>query len=292
MTNFEVPELAQVASGGRMVRLHYEDSHTMRSPGADSSERPSPSSDTLAVVFLHILALDSRMWEHQVNALVAKDHRCVTLDFRGQGRSSAPRHGYGPDRLAEDVTALLDHRQIRRAHFVGASMGGFVALRIARAQPSRVASLTLIGTTARREAPADIVTNFALANILRLAGPKPLVRPILRSAFGPEFLADSTRADERAIWADHFARLSRLGTARAVRAVTHRSAVTSLDLIDIPTQVLVGEHDTPRRKAAAAELAAAMPNARGQVVPRSGHCIPVEQPDIVTTAIQALLNTP
>lgn len=242
------------------------------------------------MVFLHVLAMDSRVWSRQVHDLTGQGHRCITLDFRGQGRSSVPRRGYDPDCLAEDVLDLLEYLQVDHAHLVGASMGGFVALRVALARPARVASLTLIGTTARREAPADAVTNFVLANALRLAGPRPLVQPILRSAFSAGFLADPTRADDRDLWADHFGHLRRLGTVRAVRGVTHRRALTGLDAIAVPTQILVGEHDTPRRLTAASELAATIPGAAAQVVASSGHAVPVEQPDTVSAAIRTHLD--
>jgi 3-oxoadipate enol-lactonase len=286
MPQFIVPDLtdrAGRAGRGKTARLHYED---LWPTAAVTNARTTRSSGETAVVFLHMLAMDSRMWSGQVTALLEQGHRCLTLDFRGQGRSSTPRRGYDPDQLAADVVALLEHLRIDHAHLVGASMGGFVALRVALAKPGRVASLTLIGTTARREALPGILTNFALANILRVAGPRPLVQPVLHSAFGSGFLTDARRAGECERWADHFAHLRRVGTARAVRGVTHRRAVTGLDTIHIPTAILVGEHDTPGRHAAATELAAAIPASTMHVVPGAGHAIPVEEPHSVTTVIR------
>jgi pimeloyl-ACP methyl ester carboxylesterase len=59
---------------------------------------------------------------------LSKDFRVIALDCRGHGESDKPHDAasYGIN-MIEDVTRLLDHLAVRRAHIVGYSMGGAIA---------------------------------------------------------------------------------------------------------------------------------------------------------------------
>jgi pimeloyl-ACP methyl ester carboxylesterase len=65
---------------------------------------------------------------------------------RGHGLSDKPtkEEAYGPE-LVEDVTRLLDHLKIKKAHVVGYSMGGIIAANFIARHPERVLSGTLGG---------------------------------------------------------------------------------------------------------------------------------------------------
>lgn len=95
------------------------------------------------------------LWLHEV----APDLRLIAPDLRGRGDSL--NHGrpepstdpgqadhranaYGIDEHVSDLIALLNHIGLRRVHVVGMSLGGFVAVRLARTHPGRVATITLI----------------------------------------------------------------------------------------------------------------------------------------------------
>jgi pimeloyl-ACP methyl ester carboxylesterase len=81
-----------------------------------------------------------------IMADLARDHRVIALDLPGHGRSDRPDKdaAYGL-RLVEDVVLLLDHLKIEKAHVVGYSMGGMVALKFAATHPERVLSATIGG---------------------------------------------------------------------------------------------------------------------------------------------------
>ena len=80
-----------------------------------------------------------------VMAALARNHRVVALDLRGFGGSDKPDtpDAYGVQ-WSEDVLRLLDHLKIGKAHIVGFSMGGLVALKFAIDHPDRVLSGTLV----------------------------------------------------------------------------------------------------------------------------------------------------
>jgi 3-oxoadipate enol-lactonase len=83
-------------------------------------------------------------WRYQV-PVFAKRFRTIVYDQRGTGRSRVPVEPYGIGELADDAAEILGGRA---AHIVGFSMGGYVALMLALAQPELARSLVLAGTGA------------------------------------------------------------------------------------------------------------------------------------------------
>ncbi len=81
-----------------------------------------------------------------VMAALAKDHKVIALDLPGFGLSDRPdrEDAYGLQ-MVEDVVLLLDHLKIQKAHVVGYSMGGMVALKLISRHPERVLSGVLGG---------------------------------------------------------------------------------------------------------------------------------------------------
>ena len=106
------------------------------------------------VVLIHGLDSSARInWQMPgtIDAL-AKDHQVIALDLPGYGESDKPADpaAYGKQ-WVDDVILLLDHLKIRKAHIVGYSMGGMVALKLIAEHPERVISGTLGGMGWLRE---------------------------------------------------------------------------------------------------------------------------------------------
>jgi len=102
-----MPRLTVGTENHAPIELHYEDY---------GAGRP--------VVLIHGWPLSARSWENQVPALVAAGYRVVAYDRRGFGASSQPWAGYDYDTFAADLSALLEHLDLRGATLVGFSMGG------------------------------------------------------------------------------------------------------------------------------------------------------------------------
>ncbi|WP_254861973.1 alpha/beta fold hydrolase [Halovivax gelatinilyticus] len=103
--------------------------------------------DGPTVVFVPDAGLGGWSWGWQ-HAAVAGPYRSVVWDLRGTGRSDRPAGPYAMDQLAGDLRAILAAVDARRAHVVGAGLGGAIALRAAR-NATRIGSLTLLGTGVR-----------------------------------------------------------------------------------------------------------------------------------------------
>src|SRR5690606_22536707 len=124
------------------------------------------------IVFSHGLLWGTEMFAPQIAALRDR-YRCIAWDHRGQGRSAADhRHCIGMELLWQDAVALLDKLGVSRVCFVGLSMGGFVAMRVAARNPELVKKLILIETTIGPE-PLENVRRYRLLNtIYRTLGPR------------------------------------------------------------------------------------------------------------------------
>lgn len=95
------------------------------------------------VVLIHGLFCNIAFWWFRVAPKLAEKHRVTALDLRGHGFSGMSEAGYRAVDLGDDVAALMDHLGIRKAHIVGHSFGGAVALALAAKHPEKVEKVTL-----------------------------------------------------------------------------------------------------------------------------------------------------
>lgn len=244
------------------------------------------------VVFAHGLLWSGRMFDAQVASLSGR-YRCVTFDFRGQGRSEVTAGGYDMDTLADDAAALIEALGCAPCHFVGLSMGGFIGMRLAARRPELIRSLVLMETSADPE-PAENVPRYRmLGGIVRALGGlgMQLVMPkVMRIMFGRTFLADPSREAERRLWRQRGMENDRLGVTRALQGVIDRKPIhDELGRISAPTLVMVGDEDVATVPAKAEQMRDAIAGARLVVIPGAGHTASVEQPDFVNSALAEFL---
>src|SRR5450755_2685410 len=98
------------------------------------------------VVLIHGYPLSGRGWDKQVPALLEAGYRVITYDRRGFGKSSQPTIGYDYDTFAADLSALLEHLDLRDVVLCGFSMGtGEVVRYLSTYGSTRVAKAVLMG---------------------------------------------------------------------------------------------------------------------------------------------------
>jgi non-heme chloroperoxidase len=111
------------------IEIHYED---------HGSGQP--------VALIHGYPLDGNSWERQERELLAAGYRCVSYDRRGFGRSSHPTVDYDYDTFAADLSALLEHLDLRDVVLCGFSMGtGEVTRYLGTYGSARVSKAALFG---------------------------------------------------------------------------------------------------------------------------------------------------
>lgn len=107
------------------------------------------------VVLIAGFGLNSEAWQGQVTSLTAAGHRVVAVDVRGTGQSTKPLVGYGMDRLAADIAAVIQHLDLRDVTLVGWSFGAQISLHLAGLVPDRVAQVVWVGSNAVRASRSE-----------------------------------------------------------------------------------------------------------------------------------------
>jgi len=231
--------------------------------------------DGLPVLFVHGFPFDRTMWRHQVAALTR--YRRIAPDLCGVGDSRGAGDEYSMGRYADDLAALLDSLDVRRAVICGLSMGGYIAFELVRRHPERVRALMLCDTRASPDADGARRRRDELAALAGREGPGAVGEQLI-----PNLLGAATRAERPEILEQCLAmsrRYSVPGMAGALRAMRDRPDSTpDLPKIGVPTLVMVGAEDPTSPPAVMEAMAKAIPRARYVVIPGAGHVSPLEQP--------------
>jgi 3-oxoadipate enol-lactonase len=228
------------------------------------------------IVFSHSLFFDLSMFDHQA-AFFGADHQVIRYDHRGQGRS-VPSGRLDIDTLTSDAAGLIESLGVGPVHFVGNSLGGFVALRLAARRPELLLSAAVLGSSGEVE---HRQAEFApLVEAMRAQGTARHIDTLMHIMFGDTFLADPERAGERAHWRAKLCALpSRI--AEAAHAVVFRDGILDeLAGCRVPVLAVAGEEDHAYGAREAQNIAKASGGAM-TVVPRAGHSVALEEPAAV-----------
>jgi 3-oxoadipate enol-lactonase len=241
------------------------------------------------VVLSHSYLVDHHHFERQIEALRGR-YRVLAYDHRGHGESAKERGHCTMETLYTDGVAFLEALGRGRVHWVGLSTGGFVGMRIAFRRPELLSSLTLLDTAASGEPWFRRLRFEAMFTVLRLFGFRPLMGEVMKTMFGPAFLKDPQRREQRDLWRQRIMDNDTPALITFGRAIFSRDDVSGrLGEIALPTLVMVGEHDHATPLARARVLAERIPGAHLETIPRAGHLSTIEEPEFVNDKLLAFL---
>src|SRR5437016_12249754 len=127
------------------------------------------------------------MWDEQAAAL-SKSYRVLRYDQRGHGGTQATAGAYSFDLLTADVIALMDALAVRRAHFVGLSMGGMTALFLAQRHRDRFDRIVACDC-GPNSTPASAQQWQERIELATSKGMDALAEATITRWFAPEFVA-------------------------------------------------------------------------------------------------------
>jgi 3-oxoadipate enol-lactonase len=245
-----------------------------------------------AVVFVHGFPFTASMWEPQIPVAVEAGRRAVAPDLPGFGRSAVPadRSAYTIDRYADLVAALTGELGLGRVVLVGLSMGGYIALAVARRHPEVLAGLVLADTRADPDTPAGRQARSDQQALVEERGDvTPLVDGLLTRVLAE---AGPRHAEVGAMLGDMMRSTAPAGWIGALEAMKQRRDQTDLlPAIAVPTLVVVGKSDAIAPVDVAEAMANAIPGAQFEVVPEAGHVANLENPEVFNRAFSEFLAT-
>lgn len=243
------------------------------------------ASSATPVLLLHGFMGSSRSWPEPLVAALAQDRTVIAPDLPGHGSSdaSALPDRYDIVRVAGDLASLLDHLAVERAHVVGYSMGGRLALAFALTHPARVRRLVLEsaspGLASDSERSARRLADDALSDRLT-------TEPF--EAFIDDWMALPLFESQKALGSDWLdvERTRRLkGDPTALAAClrgmgtgTQPSYWPTLAALEPPTLLLTGDLDE-KFCGIARQMAELSTVARSTTVPGAGHRVHAERPE-------------
>jgi len=236
---------------------------------------------------------DSPIWRHVFRGL-ARDHRLIRYDARGNGLSDWDVEDISFDAFVRDLESVVDAAGVERFPLLGISQGCAISIEYAIRNPGRVTRLILHGGYARGRRvgadPAELARDEALQTLI-LHGwgqDNPAFRQVFTSRFIPEGTPEQVR------WMNELMRIS----TSPQNAIRFREATPMVDIRDrlpmvrVPTLVLHSRNDAGIPYSRGLELAHGIPNARLITLESNNHLLLEHEPEFprFMEAIRAFLR--
>ena len=255
----------------------------------------------LPLILLHGVGDSAFDWQWVMPPL-ARTHQVYALDLPGSGGSSAnPLDDYSPTFFTRFVGAFLDDLGIERAAVVGSSLGGLVGLRLALAEPLRVAALGLVSSAGLGREVTYALRALTLPGYGKLSVAWGKTRPgAAQRALGRAALVFARPRGVPRRWIKEQYRLARLpgfleaqlATVRAQVGLKGQREVLVDRLVDLerPTMVVWGTRDRVIPYSHAKEATSRLREGYLELIPKCGHLPAVEQPERFATVVGRFLK--
>lgn len=238
------------------------------------------------IIFLHGLAGSKAIWANAIKNL-KKTHYCIGLDLPGHGRSEKRSYAYTPFFFASTLESFCKKLKLTSFYLAGHSMGGQIAIVFALRFPAMVKKLILVSPAGfevfTEEDKATLrhllsYTNAGAMDFTKMAGPWTALNiPGMTENFAPEAVIKA-----------------------CAEGMLSEPVFENLKNIQVPTLVIFGENDLhiPNKLVhhhsnatiIGTEGTKLIKNATLQIIPDSGHFVPIDQPVALLKSITGFLK--
>lgn len=238
------------------------------------------SDDAATCLLLHGVGTTGWMWRRLVEALSSELHVLV-VDLPGHGASASRPWRSLADTSAAVSELVATQAHSRRAHLVGLSLGGYVALEVAAARPDLVPSATVSGVN---------VLPFPRPRLMRLAG--RALAPVMTSSA-------LLRMNARALGVSQEDYDGYVDAARSMAPGTFLTVGNELMTYTLPAQAgatptrvlaLAGSQEQPLIRRSLKVISAAFPHAAARIAPGVGHAWNGQAPELFAAAVRAQIT--
>jgi 3-oxoadipate enol-lactonase len=242
------------------------------------------------VTLIHEGLWDSRTWDPQMPALLGSGYRVVRYDVRGYGRSS--RLTGEPYSHVRDLAALLDFLDVPLTTLVGCSMGGAIAIDFTLEHPDRVTALVPVasglgGFEALEEEEDWWESVQAPIDAAIEAGALERAEDLRLEIWAPLGTQDEAGRLIRRIAFDN---IHELTMDESGEEELDPPAARRLGEIDVPTLVMIAEHDPPYMLRTGDVIARGILGARKVTIQGADHVVHLRRPLEFNAALLAFLD--
>jgi 3-oxoadipate enol-lactonase len=240
--------------------------------------------DAPVLVLGNSLGSSSGMWAPLIPELASR-FRVLAVEHRGHAGSEVPPGPYTIDDLGGDFLALVDELGIGKFRFAGLSLGGMVGMWLAAHAPERVERLALVCTSAFMP-PAQGWLDRAATT--RAKGSGAVAEGVVSRWFTEGFREREPEQVKTAI--AMIEATPDEGYAGCCEAIAAMDLRPDLGRITAATLVIAGADDPATPPPHGEVIAAAVPDARLEVVADAAHLAVLEQPEAVGALVVAHLS--
>ena len=231
--------------------------------------------------------LDRRGWDQQFETL-SKHYRVIRYDVRGIGKSARPE---GPFSHSEDLYALLTLLKVKRAHVLGLSVGGAIAIDFSIEHPEVVDRLILAapGLSSDAKSDANMQGLTALAGLVKTNGIEHVIQLTLDTPFVLSKHNTAGRERVKQIYLDN-KDIFESGFPLYVLWQPVNQPENKLATIRAKVLVIRGDNDSPAYIVMTDKIHKAIPQATKVVIPGGTHFLHLEKPTEFDQAVLSFLR--
>jgi 3-oxoadipate enol-lactonase len=241
------------------------------------------------LLLVHGFPLDHTIWQPQIDFFT--DHcKVIAPDLRGFGGSDITPGNVSMEQMADDLHGLLAALEVHeKLIYCGLSMGGYVGWQFWKKYRHKVLAMILCDTRAVPDSPDAAAGRHRLAAGVLEGGPTVASAVMMPKMFAPA--TQQSKPDLVQFVQQMMDRQQPAGIAAALEGMAVREdARPLLETIDVPTLVVVGEHDAISTVDEMRHIADAIPDAGWVMVPGAGHLANLENPQVVNEAIAEFIT--
>jgi pimeloyl-ACP methyl ester carboxylesterase len=232
--------------------------------------------------------LDRRAWDNQFETF-AKQYQVIRYDIRGIGKSERPRQ---PFSHSQDLYALLKFLKIKKAHIVGLSFSGAIAIDFTLDHPEMVDHLILAatGTSSDAKSKANVDSVLALTAMAKKEGFERMVQFLLDLPF---FISQENRAAQekmRQIYQDNRDMFESEFPLVVLWQPVEPPASERLSEMRARVLVIEGENDHPAYREITGKLVAGIGGAKRVLIQGGAHLLHLDKPGEFNKAVLEFLN--
>lgn len=245
------------------------------------------------VFFLNGVFMSSASWGI-ISSFISRYFKVVLHDMRGQWKSDKPlqKEKFSFDNHVKDVLNLMDHLNVEKAHLIGTSYGGEIALYFSIKHPERVKSLSIICSVSE----VGIETKTAVLRWIegaRSKDPKTFVYSWINDVYSDEFLRvmgmSFVEQLVRVYSSQEFSFDSSLYLLYTFYELEKNPLTPHLDRIRVPTLVIGAEKDRIKPPRYSEIIANNIKNSELVIISNAGHALVVEKPYVLSYLLAGFL---